>query len=148
MADQTVLDRPLQFTYDDACDALRNTAQAMAILRAVSLAVTAQGNGAARFEDDSVGRWHPCIDEACERVNVVRFLITERLGSPVDVEWWTPITMLEALGAALWNRVQGDTAEELSDEEIHGCLGAVHESLCRMRVPLLAAADRLKEGAE
>lgn len=148
MADQTVLDRPTHFTHEDACDALRNTSQAMAILRAVSLAVTAQGNGAARFDDDSVSRWQPSIDAACERVGVVRFLMNERVGSPVDVEWWTPITMLEALGAALWNRNQGGTADELSDEEMQGCLDAVQESLCRVRASLLTAADRLKPQAE
>lgn len=147
MAEQTVLDRPLHFTRDDAGDALRNTAQAMAIIRTVSLAVAAQGNGVELFEDDSVSRWQPAIDAACERVGVVRFLMNERVDSPVDVEWWTPITMLEALCAALWNRNQGGAAEELSDEEMQGCLDAVHDSLCRVRTSLLAAADRLKEVA-
>ena len=147
MADSTVLERPLHFTYEDATDALRNTAQAMGILRAVSLAVAAQGNGAARYEDDSVSRWQPSIDAACERVGVVRFLMNERVDSPVDVEWWTPITMLEALGAALWNRNQGGIAEELSDEEMHGCLDAAHESLCHMRETLQRAAERLRDGA-
>ncbi len=147
MADQTVIDQPPHFTYEVACDALRSTSQAMAILRAVSLAVTAQADRSISYEDDSVARWQPSIDAACERVGVVKDLMTKTVGSPVDVDWWTPITMLEALGAALWHRNQGCTAEELSDEEMHGCLDAVHESLCPMRELLLKEADRLKEGA-
>lgn len=144
MAEQNVLERPADFTYDDAAEALRKTAEAMAIVRVVSLAVSAQEHGSVRYDENTACRWQPAIDAACDSVGIVRALVLGRVDAPVGIEWWTPITLIEALGAALWDRNSGGAVDAPSDEEVRACLDVIHDSLTRMHAALQLEADRLR----
>lgn len=85
---------------------LRAIYQARAVMRSVELAAAAQEDGAVIYSDgngNGATRWGPAIDFAIKRITIVRDLaIGSADCAPTDVAWYTPLNMLEALGAALW----------------------------------------------
>lgn len=147
-ADQTVAESIGKYGYDDAREALRQTAQAMAIMRAVSLAVAAQEDGSVRYDDNEVSRWNPAVDAACARVRTVRDALMNKASAPDGVDWFTSLTILEATGAALWHTVGGgheDTA--LDSEQLQSIAEAAMDSLGAMYEALSRVAGDFSRGA-
>jgi len=98
MAEQTVAERADKYGYDDVREALRKTAQAMAMMRVLSLAVAAQEDGSVIYDDNKFSRWGPVVDAACERVHAVRDSLQNKANAPHAVDWWTSLAILEATG--------------------------------------------------
>lgn len=148
MSDQTVAESVDKYGYDDAREALRQTAQAMAIMQAVSLAVAAQEDGSVHYDNNKFSRWHPAVDAACARVCTVRDALLNKGGTPDGVDWFTPLTILEAIGAALWHTVGGlhdDTA--LGSDQLQSLAEAAMDSLGVMYEELSNAAGDLSGDA-
>lgn len=148
MSDQTVAESVDTYGYDDAREALRQTAQAMAIMQAVSLAVAAQEDGSVCYDDNKFSRWWPAIDAAIARVRVVRDALLNKASIPDGVDWFTSLTILEATGAALWHTVgglHGDTA--LESEQLQSLAEAAMDSLGVMYEELSMVAGDLSGGA-
>lgn len=148
MADQTVAESVDKYGYDDARKALRQTAQAMAIMQAVSLAVAAQEDGSVHYDDNKFSRWYPAVDAACARVRTVRDALLNKAMVPDGVDWFTSLTILEATGAALWHTVGGvhDDAA-LNSEQFQSLAEAAMDSLGVMYEELSNAAGDLSGGA-
>jgi hypothetical protein len=108
---------------------LRAIYQARAVMRSVELAAAAQEDGAVNYSDDNgATRWGPAIDFAVQRIANVRDLA---MGGPApDVAWYTPLTMLQALGAALW-RGTSDRDGAMDVDELQtaaqACIDALEE---------------------
>lgn len=148
MADQTVPDTPDLYDYSDARLALRKTSQAMALMRAVALAVEAQEDGAVRYDNNKFSRWGPVVDGAIDRVQAVRDAMLNKASSPDTVDWWTSLAILEATGAALWymaGSADGDTAMEA--EQLQSISEAAIDSLGSMFQELSNVADELSGSA-
>lgn len=144
MSDQTVAESVDTYGYDDAREALRQTAQAMAIMQAVSLAVAAQEDGSVHYDNNKFSRWQPAVDAACARVRAVRDALLNKASAPDAVDWWTSLTILEAAGAALWHTVGGvheDAA--LGSEQLQSLAEAAMDSLGVMHDELSTVADDL-----
>ncbi|MDO9032882.1 MAG: hypothetical protein Q7V09_20840 [Hydrogenophaga sp.] len=147
-ADQTVAESVDKYGYNDAREAIRQTAQAMAIMQAVYLAVAAQGDGSVCYDDNKISRWWPAIDAAIARVHVVRDAMLNKASAPHAVDWWTSLTILEAAGAALWHTVgelHGDTA--LDSEQLQSIAEVAMDNLGVMYEELSSVADDLSGGA-
>lgn len=148
MSDQTVAESVDTYGYDDAREALRQTAQAMAIMQAVSLAVAAQEDGSVCYDNNKFSRWQPAVDAACARVRVVRDALLNKANIPDGVDWVTSLTILEAAGAALWHTVgglHGDTA--LESEQLQSLAEAAMDSLGVMYEELSNVAGDLSGDA-
>lgn len=148
MADQTVTESIDKYGYNDAREALRQTAQAMAIMQAVSLAVAAQEDGSVHYDDNKLSRWQPAVDAACARVRTVRDALLNKAMVPDGVDWFTSLTILEATGAALWHTAGGvhdDTA--LDSEQLQSLAEAAMDSLGVMYEELSNAAGDLSGDA-
>jgi hypothetical protein len=89
------------FSGDDAASLMRNVKATRAVLRAVGLAVGAQIDGAIAFEDNCVERWHPVLEEACQRLEGIRDVLMQTSDAP-NINWFTPLNLVEAAAAALW----------------------------------------------
>lgn len=148
MANQNVVDRTVKYDHGDAQDSLRKTCQAVAIMQAVALAVTAQENGAVRYDDNRFSRWGPAIDAACARVYAVRDALQNKADSPSNVDWWTPLAILEAAGAALWHTPSGGGGTgAFESEHLRSIAEAAVESLGEMASELVYAAEELSGSA-
>ena len=86
------------FCASDAALVLRNVTAARAILRAVALAGRAQFDGSVKYENNKPERWQPAVDAACDRLQAVRDVLMQTSSSP-NVDWFTSLTLVEALGA-------------------------------------------------
>jgi hypothetical protein len=148
MAEQTVSDNAETFGLNDALVALRKTSQAMAIMRAVSLAVAAQEDGSVRYDDNNFSRWQPAIDAARDRVHSVREALLNKAKAPDQVDWWTSLTILDAAGAALWY-ADGVSAraDALSSEELQSIAAAAIDTLGEMFEELSTVANTLENEA-
>jgi hypothetical protein len=144
MTEQTLPDRSNEFGFHDAHKALQQTAQAMAILRSVWLAVEAQEDGAVKYEDNKFSRWGPAVDAACARVHEVRALMINKGHTPDTVDWWTPLNLMEAMGAALWHTGIGSNKGVFGAEELQSCADAAIDSLGLMYEALGLVCDDLK----
>lgn len=110
---------------------LRAIYQARAVMRSVELAAAAQEDGAVSYSNDNgAKRWGPAIDFAVQRIATVRDLAMgkEAASAPTDIAWYTPLTMLEALCAALW---RGESARDgaMDVDELQTAAQAVIEAL-------------------
>lgn len=147
MADQTVSDNVDQFGLSEAHKALRHTVQAMAILRSVWLAVEAQEDGAVKYEDNKLSRWWPAVDAACARMHEVRSLMINKGQTPDTVDWWTPLNLVEAMGAALWHADTGAHKGAFGAEELQGCADAAIYSLGLLQESLSSVYKELETEA-
>lgn len=145
MADSTVNQTVRHFGHDDAVAALEQVARATAILRVLSIAVDAQQDGAAVFDDNGVARWSPAVAAACACVRSVRDPLNETVDSPNNIDWWTPLTILEGMDAALWHTGIDSDAGKLSEDEFKMAAQVAMESLAKMRQGLAQAADELTQ---
>jgi hypothetical protein len=148
MAEQTVSDNAEQFGLNDAFVALRKTSQAMAIMRAVSLAVAAQEDGSVCYDNNTFSRWQPAIDAARDRVHTVRDALLNKSKVPDQVDWWTSLTILDAAGAALWY-ADGVSArvDAMSSEELQSIADAAINTLGEMFEELSTVANALEKEA-
>lgn len=145
MADQTVT--PQEFGYEQACEALRKTAQAMAILQVIWIAVEAGEDGCVHFKGkgNGVERWQISVDAATECVQGARDVIIERsVTAPDCLDWWTPVNLLEAMGAALWGLQNCVDSGRLQPDQLQTMIDVTMESLGRLYEALSIEADRLK----
>lgn len=136
MATSTVIDlagKARRFTAADGADMCRNVNQARAICRAVAIATEAQIDGSVVYDDPEPSRWGPAIDMACERLNEVRTALTETAEGP-NYNWWTPLNLLEALGAAMWHGA-GPGHDDQKDHVLD------HEELASFMSVAIAALD-------
>lgn len=124
------------FAASDAALVLRNVTAARAILRAVAFAARAQFDGAVEYENNKPERWLPAVDAACVRLQAVRDVLMQT-GSAPNVDWFTPLTLIEALGAALWCGSSCSQGEQLEVVEL--------ESVAETAIELL---DSLMEDCE
>lgn len=131
MADQTVADLGNRFDLTDASDARRLTYQALAILRAVRIAIDAQEDGAVSYSDNVVQRWLPAVDAARSRLGVVRDLLMEKPYAP-PVDWYTSLNLIEAMSAALWHSDVGGCEVAFESEDMQACADAAIDSLDSM----------------
>ena len=147
MADQTVT--PQEFGYEQACEALRKTAQAMAILQFIWIAVEAGEDACVKFKGDGVERWQISVDAAIECAHAARDVIIEKSGTaPDDLDWWTPVNLLEAMGAALWGIQSGVAKGRLEPDQLQSMIDVAMDSLGRLYEALSNEADDLKRVAE
>lgn len=101
--------------------------QARAIARSVSLAVTAQEDGSANFDNSPSERWWAALDVVESKVAAVRDMLSNRRDAP-PVDWFTSLNVVEALGAAAWH-ASGSAGDRLDSGEFQHVLGVVVESL-------------------
>jgi hypothetical protein len=145
MADNTVVhlhaapgrgaDRSRRFSPSDDAEIRRNVAEARAICRALELASAAALDGSVDFEDPAAGRWHPVVDRACECLTAVRSICVETTAAP-NPDWWTPLQLLEATGAAMWHCAAPPSCG-------HGSLE--HDEVASLMRVTIASLDRLVE---
>lgn len=145
MADQTVT--PQEFGYEQACEAMRKTAQAMAILQVVWIALEAGEDGCVNFKGEGLGRWFPSLEATTECIHDARDLIIESSNAPKTVDWWTPLNLVEALDAALWGIQSGVGRGRLDAGQVQSMIDATIESLDKLCEALSVEADRLKPAA-
>ena len=105
---------------------------ARAVLRTVRIAVQAQLDGSVNYEDGGVERWQPAVDLAFTELAFARDLLIEKAGSPV-IDWWTPLSLLEATGAALWHANACEKPERLDNVELDTVVRVAIELLDSMR---------------
>lgn len=144
MADQTVAESADKYGYNDVQEALRKTAQAMAIMRVLSLAVAAQEDGSVIYDNNKFSRWGPVVDAACERVHAVRDALQNKANAPDAVDWWTSLAILEATGAALWH-TGGPSHDDaaLEAEQVQSVADSAFDCLESMYGELTAIADTM-----
>lgn len=110
---------------------LGNVTTARAIFRAVLLTIGAQVDNSIAYEFNGMERWQDAVDVACEKLQAVREVLI-KTGSTPMVDWFTSLTLTEAIMGALW---RGNVAPE-SD----GITAAEMESLARV---VIEACDSL-----
>lgn len=117
---------------DFGCEAaalvLKNATAARSILRAVVLAARAQVDGSVEYENNNTGRWQPAVDNACVRLQAVRNVLIETRSAP-NVDWFTPLALVEAIAAALWHGNSCSQGERLDEAELESVAQAAIESL-------------------
>lgn len=96
---------------------IQHVRAARAVLRTVALAVAAQIDGSVIYENNDTERWQPAIDEACAKLMAVRDVLLKTAGAPSS-NWWTPLSLLEAIGAALWHGNACAPSEALDMDEL------------------------------
>lgn len=142
MADQTVT--PHEFGYEQARDALRKTAQAMAILQVIWIAVEAGEDGCLTFKGHGLERWHPSVDAAVECAMGARDAIIESVLTPDNLDWWTPLNLLEAMAGAMWGIESGVGDGRLQPDQLQSFIDVAMGSLGKLYEALSIEADRLK----
>lgn len=108
---------PRIFALSDAALIVQHVAAARAVLRTVALAVNAQIDGSVEYDNNKTERWQPAIDAACAKLETVRDVLIKTGRAPV-VDWWTPLALMEAIGAALWHGNDLSQGERLEDVEL------------------------------
>jgi hypothetical protein len=106
-----------KFSSVDAVLLLRNFKDARAIIRAVLLAACAQDDGSVNYEYNEPERWFPVLDEAVSRLLAVRDLLMETASAP-NLDWPTPLALVEAIAAALWHGRPCSKGEKLGLGEL------------------------------
>lgn len=121
-----------EFTPSVAAALLCNVRTARAVLRAFILAIRAQDDGSVLYSDKAAcGRWHFAIDEVCTRLAEARDALTGTCNC-VSVDWFTPLTLAEALDAALWYGSSLVKNDRLNSHEAVFAAQAVVHSLDNM----------------
>lgn len=117
----------------------RYTSQAIAIMRAVQVAVDAVDDGAIAYEFAHVSRWGPAVGAATRRVRQVRDGILEE-ACTLPVDWWTPLALLEALDAALWHgsNAQGEGLQ-MDSSQVMSLAQAIIDELEKLAQELASA---------
>lgn len=105
---------------------------ARAVLRTVRIAVQAQLDGSVNYENNGVERWQPAVDFATIELSFARDLLIEKRDAPF-VDWWTPLSLLEATGAALWHANSCSKSERLDNVELDTVVRLAIELLDSMR---------------
>ena len=108
---------PQLFGPADMALIIQHMEAARVILRTVALAVDAQIDGSIQYEDNHTERWQPSIDAAGAKLMVVRDVLLGNVQAP-PADWWTPLNLLEAIGAALWHGNVCTRAEALDEIEL------------------------------
>jgi hypothetical protein len=116
-----------RFGASEAALMMSNVKAARSILRTVILALEAIDDGSASF-DGGTERWEPAVSEACTRLCAVRSVLIES-ASPPNLDWFTPLNLVEALDAALWHGHSCSRGEQLSSEEVIFAAQVVIDSL-------------------
>lgn len=147
MAEQTVPQRPDHYGHVDALNNLRQTAHAASIVRAVLMAVHAQGREKMTFQNDEVSRWSSSIDAACRCLEKVQYDVNNTVNPPDSVDWFTSLNLLEAMGAALWSMETGSSKIDMTDEQVRDLCEAILDTLATLHDDLSAAAKRLQGDA-
>lgn len=118
-----------QFSSSNVASVVRNVQAARAVLRTVVLAIESQEDRSTCFDDKlGTSRWHSTIELVCSRLEVVRDEFIETATAPF-LDWFTPLTLAEALAAALWYGHSCKDDERLSNLEAVGAANAVIDSL-------------------
>jgi hypothetical protein len=116
------------FSQTNAASVVRNTQAARVILRTVVLALEAVEDGSIQIKDgNNSSRWSAAISEASSRLEMVRDELMETRNPP-PLDWVTPLTLVEALDAALWHGYAVDD-ERLTNHEVVYAAKVVIESL-------------------
>jgi len=105
------------FDASDAALIIQHVTAARAVLRTVALAVNAQIDGSVEYDNNKTERWQPAIDAACTKLEAVRDVLIKTRSAP-GVDWWTPLALMEAIGAALWHGNGLSQGERLEDVEL------------------------------
>ena len=116
------------FSATEAALVIGNITTSRAILRAVGLAARAQFEGSVIYENNNTGRWQPAVDAACVRLEAVRDVLMQTAAAP-SVDWYTSLTLLEVMGAALWHGNSCSQADKLEEVELESLAQVVIESL-------------------
>ncbi|MDD5332119.1 MAG: hypothetical protein PHS32_00110 [Rhodoferax sp.] len=118
-----------QFSSSNVASVVRNVQAARAVLRTVVLTIESQEDGSTCFDDKlGTSRWHSAIVVVCSRLQVARDELMETGGSP-PLDWFTPLTLAEALDAALWYGHSCRDDERLSNLETVSAAQVVIDSL-------------------
>lgn len=116
------------FGASEAALVLRNVKAARAILRVVAMAAGAQFDGSVKYEDNNPERWQPAVDAACVRLQAVRNVLLET-SNTLHLDWYTSLTLVEAISAALWYGNSCSHGEKLEEVEL--------ESVAQVAIDLL-----------
>lgn len=106
-----------KFSGCDAASLLRKIREARAILRVVLLSAAAQEDGSVNYEYNEPQRWFPVVDEVAARLLAVRDLLMEKAVAP-NLDWSTPLALVEAIAAALWHGQSCSKGENLDAVEL------------------------------
>lgn len=118
-----------RFSSSNVASVARNAQAARAVLRTVVLAIESQEDGSISFDDTSgASRWGSAIGSVCSRLQVVRDELVGTSGAPY-LDWFTPLTLVEALDAALWHGYLCKDDERLSNLETISAAKVVIDSL-------------------
>lgn len=144
MADQTVPEQAKHYDHAAALEDLRQTAKAASIVRAVSIAVAAQADHPEKEEDlYTFVKWAPSIEAALGCVKKIAAAQTETIGSPVGVDWSTPLSLLEAVEAVFW-RDDVPVDKAMCCGQVEDLCEAVLDALSTLHEDLSVAASNLK----
>lgn len=105
------------FGAGDLKTVMQHVAAARAVVRTIELAVKAQLDGSMTYENNGPERWQPAIDLAAAKLDLVREVLGDKLDSP-PVNWWTPLCVLAAMGAALWHGNTRIQSEQLDGDDL------------------------------
>lgn len=126
------------FSATEAALVIGNITASRAILRAVALAARAQFDGSVIYENNNAERWQPAVDAACVRLQAVRDVLMQTGNAP-SVDWYTSLTLLEAMGAALWHGNACLQSDKLEEVELESLAQVAIESLDSMMDECLTA---------
>lgn len=128
------------FSADEAALVSLNVRAARSVLRTVILALEAIDDGSISFDDNAgTERWNPALGEVCVRLRTVRHVFGESVSAPA-VDWFTPLTLAEALDAALWRGAGGRQVDGLQSAEVMSAAQVVIDSLDALMEQLEAAS--------
>lgn len=105
------------FGAGDLKTVMQHVAASRAVVRTIELAVKAQLDGSITYENNGAERWQPAIDLAAAKLELAREVLGDKLDSP-PVDWWTPLCVLEAMGAALWHGNTRIQSEQLDGDDL------------------------------
>lgn len=136
-----------KFNEVDRDIACLKVSEALAVCRIVKLATAAQMDRAVDFfgSDPSASRWLSSIDPACERLREVRTILCETSGATA-LDWFTPLNLLEALGAAMWHCSTPDGDAAIGHDELQAFMRVAIASLDQLADGLRSAVAEGLEG--
>lgn len=108
----------------------QNALLSRSLLRTLISACRAQEDGAMVYLDNGAHRWGPVITDVAARLCSVRDALTNTANAP-SVDWFTPLTSIESLDAALWHQAGApdEDEDELSAYEVAAVARAVVDML-------------------
>ena len=118
-----------EISCETAASLLRNACAARAILRTVILASDAQEDGSILYADNAgTERWCPALGVVRGKLEAVREILMNTSGR-MEIDFFSPLVLVEALDAALWHGNSPGPVERLDNIELVTAAQAAVDSI-------------------